>query len=126
MEYTLVHLTQFWMRIWVGQMPQFLAFRITGKLPANVVGPKTRWIVFLDRFGKNGCKAAVIARCLTNGNSVTLLEGRENYVTNAVRSRIDAKIGTIQCKLLTAMSVQGHAEIVTTGDDDWIPGISRR
>lgn len=94
-------------------MAQMLRFRVVGSLPANVVGPKTRWVLLYELSGKGGKYAAVVARCLTNANRVVLIEGRENYVANAVRAGgITAAPSTIQGKLLLAMVTQGHAEIV--------------
>lgn len=99
-------------------MARVMRFRIRGTLPVSVVGPKTRWVVMYELSGKGGKHAAVRARCLTNGKSVMLLEGRENFVSNAVRAGgLMATEGTIACKILLAMAAQGTADVVSVPDE---------
>jgi hypothetical protein len=101
----------------VRAMSDYLTFRITKRLPITVVGPKTRWIVSLGYYGKNGSRACISAKCLTNGKWVTLLDGRERNVAHY--REIMAKLGTIQCKILIAMAAQDNAEIINPRKDQF-------
>jgi hypothetical protein len=105
-----------WARL-VRVMSDYLTFRITKRLPITVVGPKTRWIVFFECYGKNGSRACISAKCLTNGKWVTLLDGRERNIAHC--REIMAKLGTIQCKILIAMAAQDNAQIINPQSNEF-------
>lgn len=96
-----------------------MEIRITKKLPISVVGPKTRWIVMLDYWGKNGNKCQLLARCLTNGTTVEFYGGRVAMYEDKHRRGFPVSPG-IQEKLACAMVAQGNAVIVQPwrGTDD--------
>ncbi len=88
-----------------------LEFRFLRRLPVNVVGPSTRWIVMIGFSGKGGKLAEVYAKCLTNGKSVLLLSGREEVVQRWIYGvGFAVKAGTVQAKLMIAATAQGNAE----------------
>ena len=80
------------------------------KLPAFVVGPRTRWRIALEYYGKNGCRAALIATCLTNGKELVLADGRERVTPGAASNGFLVKIGTVKCRPMAAAVAQGVAE----------------
>lgn len=91
---------------------EFLNFRLIKRLPVTVVGPSTRWFVSLEYYGKNGCRASLMARCLSNGNSVVLADGRESWVSHLPYKGVLVKQGTVQAKIAAAMVAQGNAEFI--------------
>lgn len=93
---------------------RFLTVRFL-TLPVGVTGPKTRWFVGIEYHGKGGGKAALTARCITNGKSVVLYDGGRATVTEQAGLRgFSVRIGTIQSKLVAAAVAQGVAEFVDT------------
>ena len=88
-----------------------LEIRITKKLPFDVRGPKTVWIIYLDYWGKNSNKCQLLARCLTHGAIVTFYGGRAVGNEQKHKGGFTVSPG-IQEKLACAMVAQGCAEIV--------------
>ena len=84
------------------------------KLPAHVLGPRTRWRIALEYYGKNGCRAALVATCLTNGKELILHDGREREAAGAPARGFLVAIGTVHCRLMAAAVAQGVAAFVDT------------
>jgi hypothetical protein len=95
----------------------WITARLTKPLPQNVVGPRTRWIVRLEHYGKGSSKADLVANCLTNGKSVILLSGRAAYVEGTARNGFRVRLSSIQCKIVSALVASGAAEFVNQGRD---------
>jgi len=54
-----------------------------------------------------------LAHCLTNGNSITILEGRARYMEGAVMRPISAPSGTLLAQIFSKLVRLGLAEVVT-------------
>src|SRR4051812_11716776 len=85
------------------------------QLPAVVRGPRTRWRIALEYYGKNGARAELLATCLTNGKSLRLYDGRHALTEGKARTGFDVPIGTVRCRLMAAAVAQGVAAFVDEG-----------
>jgi hypothetical protein len=90
---------------------QFLTVRFL-RLPAAVKGPRTRWVIELSFYGKGHNRASLTARCLDNGKSVQLLDGRAALTERDAACGFRVQIGTIECRIVSAAVAQGVAEFV--------------
>lgn len=94
-------------------MPQSLRIWLIAPLPIEIDGGRTRWRIELVFGGKNDKVGMFIARCLTNGNSITILEGRARYMEGAVMRPISAPSGTTLLSQIFSKLVRlGFAEVV--------------
>jgi hypothetical protein len=86
------------------------------KVPAVVLGPRTRWRIALEYYGKNYSHAALVATCLTNGRTLTLVDGRERVTPGMARNGFLVEAGTVKCRLMAAAVAQGVAEFGHIGE----------
>ncbi len=96
-----------------GSLMRTHCFRISRGLPLELRWGSTRWRILLDFYGKQGQRAALLAKCLTDGRTEEFgVDGRESWVLNAVRNGVYVREGTIAFELLDQMQRVGAAEKV--------------
>lgn len=94
-------------------MPQYLTIELTAPLPIEIDGGRTRWRIELVFGGKNDKVGIFHARCLTNGNAITILEGRARYMEGAVMHPVSAPSGTLLAQIFSKLVRLGLAKVVT-------------
>ena len=93
-------------------MQGVLKIRLKTELPVVVDGGITRWKIAPEWYGKNGGKLAIVAECVTTGQRITLLDGRDSAVRHSLADGLSARRGTIEAKIYAKLVRTGRAEVI--------------